>query len=166
MAGLLNRIEQNVSLDLKWHLQPETTFLFGYQFSWVDYTGNEPIAVVPYMTPTFNGIYHSSDRDNVTHYGYVGLEHQFTPNLSGNVRVGASYIDLYADPLFPTTSFSPYADLSLQYTYIPGSYVQIGFTQDNSATDQVQPTSSRANHPICRKTRSFTLTSTTRSRRS
>ena len=99
LAGLLDRIEESVSLDLKWHLQPETTLYLGYQLSWVNYTGNEPIAVVPFMTPSFNGIYHSSDRDSISHYAYIGLEHQFTPNLSGNVRVGGSYIDNYSDPL-------------------------------------------------------------------
>jgi hypothetical protein len=139
LAGTLNRIEQSVSLDLKWHVQPETTLFIGYQFSWVDYTGNEPIAIVGQTTPTFNGVYYSSDRDSVTHYAYLGLEHQFTANLDGTIKVGGSYIDTYADPLYPSTSLSPYADLSLEYTYIPGSYVQFGFTQDISSTDQVTP---------------------------
>jgi hypothetical protein len=30
----------------------------------------------------------------------------------------------------------------LTYTYLPGSYVQVGFTQNINATDQVQPDSS------------------------
>jgi Putative beta-barrel porin 2 len=139
LAGVLNRIEESVSLDLKWHLQRDTTVFVGYQLSWVNFTGNEPIAIVPFTTPTFNGVYHSSDRDNLTHYGYLGLEHQFTPNLSAMVRGGASYTDSYADPLSASTSWAPYADVSLSYTYIPGSYVQFGFTHDISATDQVQP---------------------------
>jgi hypothetical protein len=139
LAGILDRVEESVSLDLKWHACPQTTFLVGYQFSWVNYTGNEPIAIVPFMTSTFNGIYHSSDRDSRSHYGYVGIEHDFTANLSGTVRVGANYTDAYADPLFPSTGLSPYADVSATYTYIPGSYVQLGFTHDISATDQVAP---------------------------
>jgi len=139
LAGILDRVEENVGLDLKWHLQPETTILIGYQFAWVNYTGNEPIAVVNTLSTPFT--YHSNDRDNDSQYGYVGLEHDFTPNLSATVRAGASYTDSYADPLFPSTSWSPYADLSLTYTYIPGSYVQFGFTQDIGATDQVLPDS-------------------------
>jgi len=143
LAGILDRDEENLSLDLKWHVLPETTIFVGYQFSWVNYTGNEPIASIP-STTAANGffVYHSSDRDSVTHYGYVGVEQDFTPNLTATVRAGASYNDVYADPLFPTTSWSPYADISMSYTYIPGSYVQFGFTQDISSTDQVTPDAS------------------------
>ncbi len=142
LAGLLNRIEQNVSLDLKWMLLPETTVFGGYQYSWVNYTGDEPIATVPWgPSPTGLFTYHSADRDSRSQYAYVGIEQQFTPNLSAMVRAGATYTDAYADPLFPSTSWNPYADLSLTYTYIPGSYVQFGFTHDISATDQIMPDS-------------------------
>jgi hypothetical protein len=138
LAGILNRIEQSVSLDLKWALQPETTVFVGYQLSWVNYTANEPISVVNSINDV-SFVYHSSDRDSLTHYGYLGIEHQFTANLSGTLRGGASFTDSYNDPLFPTTSWAPYVDLSLQYTYLPGSYVQIGFTHDINSTDQVAP---------------------------
>jgi len=138
LAGILDRIEESVALDVKWHLQEATTVFVGYQFSWVNYTGGEPIAV-----DLLNShVYRSSDRDSYTHYGYVGVEQDFTPNLSATVRAGASYNDVYGDPLFPTTSWAPYADVSLSYTYIPGSYVQLGFTHDIGATDQVAPSSS------------------------
>jgi hypothetical protein len=134
-AGLLDRIEESIALDLKWHILPETTAFIGYQFSLANYTGGEPIAIDP-----VNGrIYTSSDRDNFTHYGYVGVEQQFTPNLTGMVKVGGSYNDVYGDPIYPTTDWYPYADLSLSYTYLPGSYLQLGFTHDISATDQVNP---------------------------
>jgi hypothetical protein len=138
LAGVLDRIEQNVALDLNWNAQPETTFLIGYQFSWTDYDGNEPIAV--YNAPSGQPfIYHSADRDTYSHYGYAGMVHEFTPNLSGTIRVGASYTSAYADPLFPSTSWSPYADISMSYTYTAGSYFQFGFTHDVASTDQVAP---------------------------
>ena len=57
-------------------------------------------------------------------------------NLSFNGRVGVQYTDNYNDPA-GTTSVNPYADLSLIYTYLPGSYAQVGFTQTQNATDQV-----------------------------
>jgi hypothetical protein len=140
LAGTLDRVEESAALDLKWHLQPETTAFIGYQFSWVDYTGNEPIAVVNTFASPF--IYHSADRDSWSQYLYLGVEHDFTANLSANIRAGGTYTDTYADPLFASTALTPYADLSVTYTYIPGSYVQLGFTHDISATDQVQPDSS------------------------
>lgn len=141
-AGLLDRIEEAVALNMKWHLQPDTTVFVGYQLAWANYTGDEPIAVanIPGRAEPF--VYHSSDRDQLTHYGYVGVEQQFTPNLSGTVRVGADYNDVYGNPINSETGWYPYADLSISYTYLPGSYVQLGFTHDLSATDQVTPDSS------------------------
>ena len=63
------------------------------------------------------------------------MQHSFTGNLTAAVKGGVSYSDSYNDPLQQTTSLSPYADLSVTYTYIPGSYVQLGFTHDINATD-------------------------------
>jgi hypothetical protein len=150
LAGLLNRDEESASLDLQWHVQPETMAFIGYQFSWVNYLGNEPISATafnPFTFPHFNDpsgyfIYRSQDRDSVTHYGYVGAEHEFTANLSGTAKVGASFTDSYNDPLYPSTSVSPYADVNVSYTYIPGSYVQLGFTHDINSTDVAQTDSS------------------------
>jgi hypothetical protein len=144
-AGLLNRVEQSVGLDLQWHFQKETVGFIGYNFSLVNYTGNEPIGVFNYLDTTYNPlvpgsgqrsvVYQSDSRDSMTHYAYVGVQHAFTSNLSGTVRGGLSYTDSYNDPLQNSTSLSPYADLSVSYTYIPGSYVQIGFTHDINSTD-------------------------------
>jgi hypothetical protein len=83
--------------------------------------------------------YYSDDRNSYANYIYLGLEEDFTPNLTGTIRSGASANDVYSDPINPTTTWSPYADLSLSYTYLPGSYVQLGLTHDISATDQVMP---------------------------
>lgn len=129
-AALLNRIEQSVGTDLQWHMQKETMVFVGYQFSWVRYTGNQQIQ------QPFNGYtYFSDSRNYNAHYGYVGVQHEFSPSLSGQARGGASYVDLYNDPVSATKSWAPYADVNLTYTYIPGSYVQAGFTQDINATD-------------------------------
>jgi len=142
LSGLLDRDEEGVSFDLKWHVLPETIAFVGYQFSWVNYTGNEPIAVYNYSTPVFGSIvYRSSDRDSYTHYGYLGISQAFTPNLNLLLKAGASYTDEPNLPLGSSTSVNPYADISLNYTYLPGSYVQFGFTQDIGATDQINPDS-------------------------
>ena len=138
MAGLLNRSEQNISLDLQWHFQPETMGFIGYNFRWANYLGNEPIGVFNYVDKNSSArsvVYRSDSRNSDTHYAYLGLQHQFTASLSGSVKGGVSYTDSYNDPLQATTSLSPYADLSLSYTYSPGSYVQLGFTHDINATD-------------------------------
>lgn len=138
LAGLLNRDEESAALDLKWHLRPDTTVFVGYQLAWVNYTGDEPIAVVT-LPSSSTFVYHSSDRDSVTHYGYLGVQEDFTSNLSATVRGGASYTDVYGEPLYSDTSWAPYADVAITYTYLPGSYVQFGFTHDISASDQISP---------------------------
>jgi hypothetical protein len=137
LAGLLNRVEQSAALDLQWHFQPQTIFFVGYRFNVANYIGDEPIAVYNFPTtmPTASLVYNSDSRDSVTHYGSVGVQHQFTANLGGSVRLGASYTDNYNDPLNKSTAISPYADMSMTYTYLPGSYLQAGFTQDQNATD-------------------------------
>ncbi len=129
-AALLNRIEQNVGIDFQWHFQPETMGFIGYNYSWVQYLGDSLISTSPDQ--------YSSARNSRTHYGYVGLSEQFSPNLSGTARVGASLTDIYNTDS-PYTSLAPYADINLTYTYTAGSYVQAGFTQDQNATDVVAP---------------------------
>src|ERR1035437_8221965 len=131
-AGILNRVEQNMSLDFQWTIQPETMAFIGYNFNLVNYPGDEPIAVSP------SGVYMSDSRDLMSHTAYVGVNHQFTANLSGMVKGGVTYTDSYNDPR-NSTSLSPYADLSVSYTYIPGSYVQVGLTHQINATDVVSP---------------------------
>jgi hypothetical protein len=135
LAGVLNRIDQSVALDFQWHVAPETVAFFGGMFEWVNYTGDEPIATFGPL------IYYSNARDSRSYFGYVGIERSMLANLSFTGKAGVQYSDNYNDPS-ASTSLNPYADLSLIYTYLPGSYAQIGFTQTQNATDQVMPDSS------------------------
>jgi hypothetical protein len=136
-AGTLNRVEQNITLDFKWHLSATTTALIGYELGLVNFTGNEPVASsfpAPLGGPY--KLYYSNSRDNISHYGYVGVEHSFLANLTGQAKVGVQYTDYYNDPS-ATSSFGPYADASLVYTYASGSYAQIGVTESRNATSTV-----------------------------
>jgi hypothetical protein len=148
LEGLLGRDEESGSIELKWDMLPETTASVGYLVTWDDYIGNEPVALDTHIA-VFNPktlafqpfAYKSSDRNAVTHTGYLGLSQTLTPDLSADIKVGASYVDEYADPLFPSTTWTPYVDLSASYIYLPGNYVQLGFTHETGATDQVTPDS-------------------------
>jgi hypothetical protein len=131
LAGMLNRIDQVVSLDFQWHVAPETVAFFGGAFECVNYTGNEPIAPNTIGPQPF---YYSDARDSRSYYGYVGMQRSMLSNLSFTGKIGAQYTDSYNDN---STSLNPYADLSLIYTYLPGCYAQIGFTQTQNASDQV-----------------------------
>ncbi len=129
-AGLLNRMEHNVWVELHSQLQPTTVGLIGYQFNLVDYTKNESIAQSPDGLITF----YSRDRDNVSHIGYVGVEHNFLPNFSASAKAGVQYTDYYNDPT-GQTELNPYFVLSTLYTYTRGSYIQAGFSYARNQTD-------------------------------
>jgi len=132
-AGLLNRVEQIIGLELQWAVSTTTTALVGYRFGQVNFTGNEQIAFDP-ITAKF---YYSDSRDNRSQYGFVGVQHEFLENLKGSANVGVQYTTYYNDPS-ATSSLGPYADASLIYTYAAGSYAQLGVTQSRNATDTVQ----------------------------
>ena len=139
LAGLLNRIEQSVWLNLQWQVRPETMFLVGGNFGLVNYTADEPIALsYPLEVITGNPFYYSDNRNNRSYIGYLGFQHAFLPNLSLNAQGGFQYTDSYNDPL-SSPSLAPYVVMSATYTYAPGSYAQIGFTESQNATDVVAP---------------------------
>ena len=135
LAGLLNRLQHDVSLNVNWILQPTLTAYIGYQFEQINYIGNEQVGVASGGPPV---VYYMSDnRDNRSQYVYAGAQYNPLDNLNVGVRAGVQYVDYYNPPAtVPSTDqLSPYADLSATYTYLPGSYLQFGFTQTRNATD-------------------------------
>ena len=142
LSGLLDRVEQSVGLDGNWTFNPETVLSAGYGYGMVNYIGNEPVAIFNYIDTDFNPrnfVYHSRDRDSRSHNGHVGINRQLTANISLAISAGVSFTDSYNDPIVHTTSISPNATASLSYTYTPGSYIQLGVSHGQSATDQVRP---------------------------
>jgi hypothetical protein len=129
-AGLLDSLDQMVHLDLRYPLQPETIGVFGYQFRETEFIGDQPIGGdLPNGQPVM-----SDNRDARMHYLYVGLDHNFRPDLTGSLRVGGYYTDYYNDPSTSENGFSPYAMLNLQYNYLPECSFQFGFSYDYSIT--------------------------------
>jgi hypothetical protein len=125
-SGLLDRMEHRGRLDTRWRVLPQTEAVVGYQYGQTDYLADEEIG----------GGLVSSDRDNRSHYGYVGVNHTFRPDLTGAVRVGARYIDFYNTP-DAGTSWGPYAQATMRYTFLPESYLEAGVTHDRNATDVI-----------------------------
>jgi len=131
-SAWLNRDQNSIALDGKYHFDPETMVFVGYSFGLVNYTGDQVIGLDP-----LNGVtYVSASRDNYSHYGYVGFQRNLTANLVAAVKAGVQYNDQYNNPVSKTTSLSPYADVSLIYSYLPGCNAQVGFTQTRNATYQ------------------------------
>ena len=132
LAGTLNRIGNSIGLDFQWHQSPETMFFVGYQFSQVNYTGDEPIAVNP-----TGGYYFSDSRNSRSQAVYVGSSHTFNPELVFSGRFGAQYSDYYNNSSTSQNAWNPYGNLSLTYTYQPGSYAEIGVNESMNSTDEV-----------------------------
>jgi hypothetical protein len=132
-AGALNRDENRAHLEGLWQVMPETKALVGYQFTQIGYTGDEVISGISGLPSTYAM---SKSRDYREHTVYVGAEHNFMPNLTGSLRVGGSYSDYYNDP-YTKSSWTPYVNGSLKYSYAPESSAQIGFSYDRNATDVV-----------------------------
>jgi len=136
LAGALNRDENRAHIEGNYQIMPETKVLIGYQFTDVNYNANEVIGGM--LDPFFLGDTRvfSRVRDSREHTGYVGAEHNFTPEFKGAIRVGASYTEYYNDPGV-SASWTPYVNATLKYNYAPQSYVMGGFSYDRNATDVV-----------------------------
>ena len=157
-APQLDRIDNTPGLDLQWHFTPELTGFVGYQFQDELYTDGAPIGNYGPPEPGFpngKGVYWSNSRDNLNHYGYVGVSDTFLPNLTGSARVGVQVFQTINDPVGDSTTTSPYADLNLVYTYLPGDNVELGFTETRNPTDVVSVNSQ--NYSITQDQLSSTL---------
>jgi hypothetical protein len=92
---------------------------------------------VPLTSVPAPGYYYYSDsRNSRSHAIYVGTSLNLLPNLAFSGRFGAQYTDYYNDPQ-NTTQWNPYGNLSLTYTYQPGCFAEIGFTETMNSTDLI-----------------------------
>jgi hypothetical protein len=135
-SGLLDRLEHTFHLDGRWQIRPQTIGILGYQYGLVGYDADQLIGGSVTNTPAgqTGRFYKSNVRDNSSHYGYLGVDHTFRADWSGSLRAGARYNDYYNDP-YSQNEPSPYVNASTKYTYMAGSYAELGATYDRSATD-------------------------------
>ena len=123
-SALLDRLEHTLRLDGRWQARPDLVGIVGYQIAIINYTADELLAS--------GGTLRSDDRDTISHFGYVGADYTVTEELSFAGRAGVEYID-YTE--LDDTDWSPYADVSGTYRYVPGSYVQLGVRHRHNPTD-------------------------------
>ena len=136
-SALLDRIEQLFTVSLNWKIKSELTGVLGYSYGNNDYTSPEPIVFAGAVgAQTFGNPLNifSKVRDSDSHFFFVGADEAFTSQLNGSIRVGGEYVDYYKAH---TTEVSPYVDASLTWTYMEGSYAQVGAKHLHSATDVV-----------------------------
>jgi hypothetical protein len=92
-SAALDRMEQLATIDLRWKATPDLTGVFGYQYGHVNYTSPEYI-IYPASALGVPG-YLANVRNDDEHFGFIGVDESFTPELNGSIRVGAEYIDFY-----------------------------------------------------------------------
>jgi len=123
-SARLDRFEHLLHLDARYMVQEHLIGLVGYQFGLFDYTGSDPIVA---------GGPKGSIRNNKSHYVYVGADYTPSSQLNGFAKVGVQYTTY--DSLSGNEA-SPFFDLNSTYTYLPGSYVQLGVRHTRNATDE------------------------------
>jgi hypothetical protein len=133
-SGILDRMEHSIHLDSRWHFLPQTTGIFGYEYSQTDYLGDEDIQGI--APPGTAGNLRSKDRNSRSHRVYLGVEHSFTPELSGSVKIGGQYTDFYNDST-SKNDWSPYAQASVRYLYMVESSVEVGLVHQRATSDLV-----------------------------
>ncbi|MGH7980876.1 MAG: hypothetical protein ACREE6_15980, partial [Limisphaerales bacterium] len=129
-AGLLNQDDHSIWVNLNYQYLPDLAFLVGYNFEYDDYTGDEPIGIA------LAGPLYSDSRNAISHKVYVGVQYAMTANLSILANAGFEYSDDYNLPDFDhqnPNSYQPTANIAVTYTYLPGDYVQVGFTQSEAS---------------------------------
>jgi hypothetical protein len=129
-SAVLDRLEHTLRLDGRWQARPDLVGIIGYTINLIDYTGDE--LLVRYLGPTPANALKSDDRNSVSQFGYVGAQYTLSEEISFDGRVGVEYIDFTE---LDETDWSPYADVSGTYRYIPGSYVQVGVRHRHNPTD-------------------------------
>lgn len=136
LSALLDRMEHQGTINLRWQALPSTIGIVGYQYGVTAYDKDNVLAQRIVFNPVTGNLglqdIHSDLRDSTSHYAYAGVDHSFTPQLNGSVKVGAQFTeyDNVGDD-----AVSPYADASATWTYNPGSFLQLGVRHQRQATD-------------------------------
>lgn len=134
LAGYLDEDAHLIYVNLNYEYEPGLSFLVGYQFGLDQYTGGEPIQYNAFA----DQFYYSDNLNSYSHYLYVGGQYAFNESLTASLQVGFQYTANDNLPSFDhqsQTSFSPYVQAAATYTYLPGSYVQVGLTQSQNSSD-------------------------------
>jgi hypothetical protein len=167
-SALLDVVQHTFKIDSTWALTDKTRGIFGYQFVAVYNTSSESVqndSGPGPLPPPFdvgypyggNDYVPADSRNSYQDYVYVGADHTFSPYLSGTARVGLIYQDDYLAGAQqpngaggfvyvrnPQSSVSPYADLSLNYSYGDGGVLAFGFTQNVNQTDVAASSTDRS----------------------
>lgn len=142
-SWLLDRFEHMPYIDFRWRALPTLVGLIGYQFEYVDHTNGDTFATV---NPSFaaNPLWSnmkSDYRDSLSHYIYAGADYNWTTVFTTAVRLGAQFTewpnvnDYALGGMTDDSDVSPYVDANATYTFLEGSYLQVGVKHSRIQSD-------------------------------
>jgi Putative beta-barrel porin 2 len=138
---LLNNFIHTFTVDGRWQIDEQTVGIAEYRFAYTEYlsSGSLGSSLLPYIAP--------STRNSYDHFVDVGIEHNFRSDFGASAHVGIEVSDYYNYNGSAATSganpstVTPYVNLSLNYTYMDGGVVTLGFIHSKNPTDvAVDPT--------------------------
>jgi len=131
---LLNNFAHTFTVDGRYQYDEETVLIAEYRFTYVDYLSQGSLAPFPfpYVAP--------STRNSYENFVDVGIEHSFRSDFGVNIHVGIEATDYPnysgAGTGGPSPSnITPYADMSVNYTYMDGGVLTLGFSHTKVSTD-------------------------------
>jgi hypothetical protein len=132
LSASLDRSDTRVHLEGHYYSSEHQRYFAGYQIGLLEYTSDDILGVLQSSVPPFVTVIHSSYRDALSHYVYLGSDRQFSPRMNGSVSLGGSSTDYYNQNL---TDLAPYFQLRSTYLYQVGSAVDVGAQVARTATD-------------------------------
>lgn len=139
LSALLDRMEHLASINLRWQVQPSTVALIGYQYGLTDFTQEGTGLNGKNDTGIFDQkagrTLLSDERNSNSHYVYLGIDHNFNPQLDTSLRLGAQFTEYDNLPGRTDSTVSPYADGNITYHMTPESWFQLGIRHSRIATD-------------------------------
>lgn len=132
-SAFLDRVEHLGSINLRQIVLPKTVVVGGYQYEVVNYTSNDGLGTPGVL------VFSADERDNTSHYFYVGVDQGITPTLNTSLRVGAQLTEYdFTSPALAglkDSRWAPYVDANVTWTYLQGSYAQVGVRHQRTQTD-------------------------------
>ncbi len=136
-SAMFDRAEHLFGLEGQFQLRPETMGLLGYRYGIVKHLysgGTDHEIFVPGLVLPVPG----NVRDVNSHYLYAGVDHKFSPQLQGDVRIGAQFNHFPNAGVvqgWDENNVTPWVDARLTWTYNPGSYLTVGVVNTINQTD-------------------------------
>jgi hypothetical protein len=130
-SALLDRMEHEPHISLRWRFVPTTIGVLGYQFQAVNHTSNSRLTPA---LPAAHPLNRPEVRDRFTHFAFLGIDHTFNHALSASVRGGAQFTS-YHENSPVGDQVNPYVDANTTWTYLPDSYVTVGLRHTRTQTD-------------------------------